>query len=79
MSGQQHAPAYFTPGERSGTHCTGGRVGPRAGLDVRKTRPIGIRSPDRPARSSVAIPTELTGPQLHIIYMYIHVYVICIR
>jgi hypothetical protein len=25
--------------------------------------PTGIRSPDRPARSSVAIPTELPGPQ----------------
>jgi hypothetical protein len=24
--------------------------------------PIGIRSPDRPARSSVSIPTELPGP-----------------
>ena len=28
-----------------------------------KYRPIGIRSPDRPARLSVTIPTELTGPQ----------------
>jgi hypothetical protein len=26
--------------------------------------PTGIRSTDRPARSSVAIPTELPGPQL---------------
>jgi len=24
---------HFTPGERPGTHCTGGWVGPRAGLD----------------------------------------------
>ena len=39
-------------------------MGPRAGLDVRKiSPPTGIRSPDRPARSSVAIPTELPGPQ----------------
>jgi len=29
---------------------------------VEKLVPIGIRSPDRPARSSVAIPTELPGP-----------------
>ena len=28
-----------------------------------KSRPTGIRSPNRPARSSVAIPTELPGPQ----------------
>jgi hypothetical protein len=42
----------FTPGERPGTHCTGGCVGPRAGLDrCRKSAPppTGIRSPDRPA------------------------------
>ena len=28
--------------------------------------PTRIRSPDRPARSSVAIPTTLTGPQKHV-------------
>jgi len=27
---------HFTPGERAGTHCTGGWVGPRAGLDGEK-------------------------------------------
>jgi hypothetical protein len=38
-------------------------VGPGAGLDrCGKSRPTGIRSPDRPASSSVAIPTELPGP-----------------
>jgi hypothetical protein len=38
---------------------------------VRKiSHPTGIRSPDRPARSSVAIPTELPGPQ-HTINMSI--------
>ena len=26
-------PGRFTPGERPGTHCIGGWVGPRAGLD----------------------------------------------
>ena len=36
VSGQQHAPAALYPQERPGTHCTGGWVGPRAGLDVRK-------------------------------------------
>ena len=36
--------------ERPGTPCTGGRVGPGAGLDgCRKSRPTGTRSPDRPA------------------------------
>jgi hypothetical protein len=36
VSRQHHAPARFTPGERTpGTHCTGGWVDPRAGLDVK--------------------------------------------
>jgi hypothetical protein len=35
VSGQRHATAAFCPGERTpGTHCTGGWVGPRAGLDT---------------------------------------------
>jgi hypothetical protein len=33
--GQRHAPAALLPGKRSGTHCTGGRVDTRAGLDGR--------------------------------------------
>jgi len=36
VSGQQHAPAALYPRERPGTHCTGGWVAPRAGLDGRK-------------------------------------------
>jgi hypothetical protein len=31
----------------------------------------GIRFPDRPARSSVAMPTELPGPQYHTILTYL--------
>ena len=38
-------------------------MGPRAGLDGRKTRPHRDSIPDDPGRSSVAIPTELPGPQ----------------
>ena len=64
MRGQRHALATLYPRERPVTHFTGGWVGPRAGLDGGKSRPTGIRSPDRPARSSVAIPTELPGPQI---------------
>jgi len=30
---QRHAPAALNPWERAGTHCTGGWVGPGAGLD----------------------------------------------
>ena len=37
---QRHAPAVLYPQERPGTHCTGGWVGPRAGLDsYKKSRP----------------------------------------
>jgi len=39
VCGQQHDPATLYPRERTGTHFTGGRVGPRAGLDGRKFRP----------------------------------------
>ena len=39
MRGQCHAPAALYPRERPGTHCTGGWVGPRAGLDGRKISP----------------------------------------
>ena len=37
-------------------------MGPRAGLDGGKSRHTGIRSPDRPARSLVALPSELRDP-----------------
>jgi hypothetical protein len=52
VRGQRHAPAALYPRERSGTHSTGGWVGPSAGMDrCGKFLPTGIRSPDRPARS----------------------------
>jgi hypothetical protein len=33
MTGQRHTPAALPQGKRPGTHCIGGWVGPRAGLD----------------------------------------------
>jgi hypothetical protein len=55
VGGQRHAPAALPPGQRPGTHFTGGWVSPRAGLDgAENFAPIGIRSPDRPARSESA-------------------------
>jgi hypothetical protein len=33
VGGQRHAPADLRLGKRAGTHCIGGWVGPRAGLD----------------------------------------------
>jgi hypothetical protein len=54
-------PRPLYPLERSGTRCTGGWVGPRAGLDVcEKSRPHRNTIPG--PSSSVAIPTELPGP-----------------
>ena len=51
VSVQQHAPAVLYPRERPGTHCT--NAGWASGLvwTGGKSRPTGIRSPDRPARS----------------------------
>jgi hypothetical protein len=38
VSGQRYAPAALYPGKRTpGTHCTGGWVGLRAGLDTEAT------------------------------------------
>ena len=54
VSGQRHAPVAIYPREKSGTHCIGGWLGPRAGLDGcgrSRPPPTGIRTPDRPARS----------------------------
>jgi len=44
-------------------------VGPRAGIDGQKSRPHRDSIPDRPTRRSVAIPTELTGPQFLMLYL----------
>jgi hypothetical protein len=52
VRGQRHAPAALYPRERPGTHCTGGWVDPRTGLDSAENLTVtGIRSPDRQARS----------------------------
>ena len=63
--GSAPCPGHLYPRERPATHCTRGWAGPRSGLErCTKSRPrTGIRSPDRPARRSFAIPTELPGPQ----------------
>jgi len=65
VSGQQNAPTTLYSREIPGTYFTGGWVGPRAGLDGRKiSYPPGFdRGPSN--AWSVAIPTELPGPQLY--------------
>ena len=47
-------PGRLYPRQRPGTHCTGGWVGPGAGLDrCGKSHPTGIRSPDLAAHSEL--------------------------
>jgi len=61
VSGQQHAPAAIYPRERPGTHFTGGRVGPRAGLEGRK---ISFPPAFDPVPSSPRYTDGATGPAL---------------
>jgi len=53
----------FYPRERTGTHCIGGWVGPRVGLDgCRKSRPNRDSIPDCPARSVSLYRLSYPGP-----------------
>jgi len=56
-------PRPIYPRERPGTRCTGGWVGPRAGLDGcgESRPPPGFDRRTVPPGSSVAVPTELPG------------------
>ena len=63
--GRQHHAAAILPGERSGTHCIGGLVGPRAGLDrYGKPRPHRKFQPRLIRPVLVAILTEVWRPTL---------------
>ena len=64
VGGQRHAPAALPPGKRPGTHCTGGWVGRRAGLEGcgKISPPTGIRSPDRSARRKPLYRLSYPGP-----------------
>ena len=54
VGGQRRAPAALPPGKSPGTHCTGGWVGPRAGLGgCEKSRLHRDSTPDRPTRSEM--------------------------
>ena len=61
-------PRPLDPRERRGTHCIGGWVGPRAGLE--NFAPLGIRSPDRSARSESQYRLNYPSPLIYIIYIY---------
>jgi hypothetical protein len=55
VSGRRHAPAALYPrGKDPGTHCTGGWVGPRAGLDTETRGKILPPAGDRPVVQTVA-------------------------
>ena len=59
MGGQHHAPADLPPGKRPGTHCIGGWVGPRDGLDgcgfdPRTVQPVASRCTDRATGPTIA-------------------------
>ena len=58
------------PRERHGTHCIGGWVGPRAGLDeCGKSRPHRDSIPRSSSPWQVATPTELSWPHMCIILL----------
>ena len=54
MGGQRHVLATLSLEKRAGTHCTGGWVGHRAGLDVLENRkslaPASFRRLKRPVQ-----------------------------
>ena len=66
-------PRPLYPREKTGTHCTGGWMGRRPGVDRigNLAPPTGNRSPDRPARSESLYPLSYLGSLIYI-YIYIH-------
>ena len=87
VRGQRHAPAALYPRERPGTHCTGGRTGPRAGLDrCGKSRPHRDSIP-RPVQPIASRYTDLATEPIYVyiymgtyimpIYIYIYIYIYC--
>ena len=71
-------PRPLYPRERPGTHCTGGWVGPRAGLEGcgKSPPPTGIQSPDRPAHSESKYRLRYPAPEFACTYniKYNHIY-----
>jgi hypothetical protein len=65
VGGQRHAPAALPTGKRPGTHCTGGWVGPRAGLDgCWKSRPHRDSIPGRFSYTSRYTDWAITAHQI---------------
>jgi hypothetical protein len=79
MRGQRHAPAAIYPRENPVpiVQEAGWAPGP-VWTGAENLAPTGIRSPDCPARSSVAIPTELPSPLIvnKLVLFSIHWYIL---
>jgi hypothetical protein len=61
---QRHAPAAVPLGNKPGTHCTGGWLDPRDGLErAENLATTGTRYPDRTARSESLYRLSYLGPQ----------------
>jgi len=83
VSGQQHSPAALYPGRDPVPILQEAGWAPGPVWTGGKSRPHRDSILDRPAHSSVAIPTELPGPHTHThthtLYMYIYIYVyVCV-
>jgi hypothetical protein len=76
---QRHSPAALYPQEKRGTHCTGGWVGPRAGLDrCGESRPHRDSIPGSSSPWAVAISTELSRLKEDIMCWYLY-FIFCPR
>jgi len=71
VSGQQHAPAALYPGKDPVPILQEAWWAPGSVWKGGKSCPHRDLIPERPARSSVAIPTELPDPHTHT-YVYIY-------
>ena len=67
VCGQRHAPAALLPEKGHCGHCTGGWLGLEAGLGGcgKSLPPIGVRTPDHPARSESLYRLRYAGRNLH--------------
>jgi hypothetical protein len=72
-------PMPLYPRQRPGTHCVGGWVGLRAGLDsAENLAPTGIRSPDRPARCESLYRLSYSDPfaVLHSFFIFFQILIL---
>jgi hypothetical protein len=75
MCGQHHSPAALPSEKRSGTHCTGGTLGPRACLEgVENLTLTGIRSHDNLALGESLYRLSYPDPQSRKYLYFINTY-----